>query len=126
MGETAIGLQSKGFTVDAVDDSEKAIGFLKENYPDINWFCSNVSDFVKKIPDSTYDVITLYHVLEHLPHPQHVIPELYRSLEEGGLLVVEVPNFNGMYRRLLGKRWQYWLDHHVNYFTIHTLKELLG
>ncbi len=38
------------------------------------------------------DVVTLFHVLEHLPDPKEAIATLHRSLNPGGLLVMEVPN----------------------------------
>ncbi len=38
-----------------------------------------------------YDIITLYHVLEHLPCPLHAFKKLYNLLNQGGTLSVEVP-----------------------------------
>lgn len=43
------------------------------------------------MPD-TLDVVTLFHVVEHLAHPQQVAERLWQSLRVGGWLVVEVPN----------------------------------
>lgn len=40
----------------------------------------------------TYQVITMFHVLEHLPDPVHTFKTLWSLLTEGGHLCVEVPN----------------------------------
>lgn len=41
---------------------------------------------------ASFDVITIWHVLEHTEHPVAVLASLRRALKPGGLLVVEVPN----------------------------------
>lgn len=38
------------------------------------------------------DVITLFHVFEHLPDPEQAIARLWSALRPGGFLVIEVPN----------------------------------
>ncbi|MEW6434436.1 MAG: class I SAM-dependent methyltransferase [Myxococcota bacterium] len=40
-----------------------------------------------------FDVITMWHVLEHLEHPVEILTELRGLLASGGVLVVSVPNF---------------------------------
>lgn len=49
---------------------------------------------VAKIIDPvSFDLITLYHVLEHLPDPSSALDRCARWLRHDGLLVIEVPNF---------------------------------
>lgn len=38
------------------------------------------------------DIITLFHVLEHMAEPEQIIEKIYHSLNENGYLVIEVPN----------------------------------
>lgn len=54
----------------------------------------------------TFRVISLFHVLEHLPDPRMCLAELHRVLEPGGWLVVQVPNAASLQRRLLGLHWE--------------------
>lgn len=46
----------------------------------------------KQVPGS-FDLITLVHVLEHIPKPRELLAELWDKLNPGGLLVIEVPAF---------------------------------
>ncbi|MCV9932334.1 class I SAM-dependent methyltransferase [Flavobacterium sp. LS1R47] len=52
--------------------------------------------FVEKIADlenNSFDVITMWHVLEHVPNLEFQIQELKRLLKPTGTLIVAVPNF---------------------------------
>jgi len=55
--------------------------------------------------NGSLSVITAIHVLEHVPSPRLCLQELYRVLEPGGWLTVQVPNAASLQRRLLGLRW---------------------
>jgi SAM-dependent methyltransferase len=44
------------------------------------------------LPEQHYDVVTLWHVLEHLPYPGLAIARLLRLLKPDGILVIAVPN----------------------------------
>jgi len=42
--------------------------------------------------DGSADLVTMFHVLEHMAHPQSVFKKLFHMLREGGYAVIEVPN----------------------------------
>jgi 2-polyprenyl-3-methyl-5-hydroxy-6-metoxy-1,4-benzoquinol methylase len=114
MGEIPLLLSQRGFSACGLDESATAIGYLKNRYPQVDWTCGEV---LERIPTlGRFDVITMYHVLEHIPHPVEVMRTLREILQPGGCLVVEVPNMAGLRARLMGRRWNYFLEHHVNYF----------
>jgi 2-polyprenyl-3-methyl-5-hydroxy-6-metoxy-1,4-benzoquinol methylase len=46
------------------------------------------------LENHSFDVITMWHVLEHVPNLQHQIKELKRLLKPNGTLIIAVPNFN--------------------------------
>ena len=43
-------------------------------------------------PQGSFDAITMWHVLEHVPSPQNMVRQLYRLLKVKGLLFIAVPN----------------------------------
>ncbi len=47
-------------------------------------------------PDQSFDVIHMYHVLEHLDRPLRVMEEIHRILRHGGTLHIRVPHFSSM------------------------------
>jgi 2-polyprenyl-3-methyl-5-hydroxy-6-metoxy-1,4-benzoquinol methylase len=68
-----------------------------------------------------FDAITLWAVVEHLADPKRFLEKAHRLLKPGGLCFVLVPNFNSLAVRLLGVKYRYVYEQHLNYFTARTL-----
>ncbi|HZP39704.1 MAG TPA: class I SAM-dependent methyltransferase [Methylomirabilota bacterium] len=69
-----------------------------------------------------FDVISAYHVLEHVPDPVGAVRRMLGWLAPGGLLIVEVPNAGGLGARLFGRAWSgLELPRHLSHFTPETL-----
>lgn len=49
------------------------------------------------VPEESIDVVTIHHVLEHLPDPRAALSRIWQWLTPGGLLIVEVPNVASRY-----------------------------
>ncbi len=78
-------------------------------------------------PDSYFHGAVMHAYLEHEVHPKHVLEETWRVLRPGGHLVVKVPNFACILRRLRGRDWcGLRFPDHVSYFTPETLQDLLN
>lgn len=56
-------------------------------------------------PDESFDVITLWDVLEHLPAPGHALCQLRRLLKKQGVIIVSVPNLDGADATRFGRFW---------------------
>lgn len=124
IGETAIALKKAGYDVVGVEESERAINYLKNEYPDVDWRKANLTEFLSNA-EKKYDVISMFHVLEHIPYPNRVIDLVDKSLAHDGLIAIEVPDARGGRARLMGGKWDYYIDHHVNYFDTRSLTKLL-
>ena len=72
-----------------------------------------------------FDAITAFQVFEHLPNPGVDLKRLYRILKPGGVLLIEVPNIDTWSIRLLGPRHRHFVIDHLNFFSAHTLGQLL-
>jgi 2-polyprenyl-3-methyl-5-hydroxy-6-metoxy-1,4-benzoquinol methylase len=55
--------------------------------------------------DAVFDVVSLWHVLEHTTDPASVLREASRVLKPGGLLSLAVPNFGSWQARCFGRHW---------------------
>lgn len=64
----------------------------------------NLSDISTDIRVGGYDIITMFHVLEHIPDPRMMLGELRELLAEGGQIVVEVPNADDALLTLFNNR----------------------
>jgi len=79
-----------------------------------------------EFPAGSFDLITLSHVLEHLPHPRQALQRVRGWLKEGGLLFLTLPNSDCWERRSFGQYWIQWdLPRHFYHFTPETLGRLL-
>jgi len=54
-----------------------------------------------RFTNGAFDVISMFDVLEHLPHPREYVSEIHRVLKPGGTLVIETPNIKGFFVRHL-------------------------
>ena len=52
----------------------------------------NLSEIPKNIRGEGYDIITMFHVLEHITDPRSILIELSEMLADAGQIIVEVPN----------------------------------
>jgi SAM-dependent methyltransferase len=75
---------------------------------------------------ASFDVITMWHSLEHVHQPREVLQQAYALLAPGGKLVVAVPNIDSLPFRWFGQAW-FGLDlpRHLTHFAPRTLQGLL-
>jgi predicted SAM-dependent methyltransferase len=75
--------------------------------------------------DESFDVITMWDVIEHLEHPSTEVRQAYRLLKPGGLLVAHTMDLDSLFARLMGGRWPWLMEMHLYYFTRRTLAMLM-
>lgn len=64
-----------------------------------------------------FDVITMFHVIEHLLRPQDFIEHSYDLLAPGGMLLIETP-VTGLISEAFGADWRYFMPtEHLNLFN---------
>lgn len=76
-------------------------------------------------PNEFFDVVTLFHVIEHLSDPVRQLKAITKWIRRGGLLVVETPNFSSWLRKLMGPKWRQFLHNHFYFFSPRNLLSLL-
>lgn len=74
-----------------------------------------------------FDVVSMWHVLEHIPDLHKVKLLLDKIIAQNGLLVVAVPEYKSYDARFYKENWAAWdLPRHLNHFDADTLQQLLG
>jgi 2-polyprenyl-3-methyl-5-hydroxy-6-metoxy-1,4-benzoquinol methylase len=78
--------------------------------------------------DSTYDALTYWDVLEHLPDPRAELELARERLIPGGVVGVSLPSVQGLKARLQGDSWRYYAPSmgHISHFTPKTIALLLS
>lgn len=76
---------------------------------------------LSEIASGSLDVVTLFHVLEHLPNPVEILQQIRRCLKPQGSLIVEVPHARDalitLYDCEAFKRFTFWSEHLVLHTT---------
>lgn len=82
--------------------------------------------FAQTYTPGSFDVITLWDVIEHTPDPTRVIQKVRELLKPDGLLVVNYPDIGSWIARLLGRKWPFLSSVHLYYFTRSTIARFLS
>jgi 2-polyprenyl-3-methyl-5-hydroxy-6-metoxy-1,4-benzoquinol methylase len=77
-------------------------------------------------PPGSFDVVTLWDVIEHVPQPHDLLSCAHDLLKPGGLLLVNYPDVGSMTARMLGSHWPFWLSVHLFYYTRTTMARQLA
>jgi SAM-dependent methyltransferase len=83
----------------------------------------HVGDILSALfPGGGFDLVTAFHVLEHVPDPIAVVRRMLDWLAPDGQLIIEVPNAGGLGASLFGKAWSgLELPRHLAQFTPQSL-----
>jgi len=78
-------------------------------------------------PADSFDVVVMWHVLEHVSDPRPMVAEVARILRPGGMFLVAVPDFGSPEARLTKAGW-FHLDcpRHLSHHTRESLSRILG
>ncbi len=99
-------LKQKKFDITGTEISTEAIDRAKELYQ-IDLIQGYVED--QSLEDQSCDVITMWHVFEHLPFPGRTLHFLSKKIRQGGLIFIAVPNNTTTRLFLKPKTW--FMDH---------------
>ena len=76
-------------------------------------------------PDNSFDMVTMFHVLEHLSSPSQALGKIYSWLKKNGHIVIEVPNIESPTAQHKGLNWELIYPEHRFYFSPSSLQYLL-
>ncbi|MBC7524314.1 MAG: class I SAM-dependent methyltransferase [Flavobacterium sp.] len=90
-------------------------GWKGKNFLNLTLKKVSIEDFV---PAKKFDIITLWHYLEHDYNPVKTIEKLYNCLKPGGKLIIEVPDYKSITAKIQKSNWQGWHSpRHISLMT---------
>ena len=87
----------------------------------------NFADNLSDLKSHSFDVITMWHVLEHVPNLDEYISELKRLLKPSGTILIAVPNFKSFDAEYYGRFWAaYDVPRHIWHFSKTAVQKLFA
>lgn len=110
----------RGWEVEAVEKNAQARAFAKEKFDlDVKG-----EEALQTFEPGTFDVITLWHVMEHLENLNETWDLLYKLLTDKGILIIAVPNLASYDAEVYGSNWAaYDVPRHLWHFTPATMQQ---
>lgn len=124
-GETLVAARNAGFEPEGLD-----IGaFPAERGVELGFVVHQASVTDTRLPDASFDVVTMWDVLEHIPRTVEGLREAVRVLRPGGYAAMMVPNGEYLKSHLLRSKYQnyrgLWARTHFVYHTPHTFDRVV-
>lgn len=120
-GDFLVACKNHGWKVEGVEPSTKAneIASLK--------LAVNLKSDITDLVEQQYDVITMWHVLEHVPNLTTYISQVRELLKPNGTLIVAVPNHESYDAEYYGKFWAaYDVPRHLWHFSQKSIEKLFS
>lgn len=121
-GELISYFAGRGWNVKGIEPNEKARKFAVEEYGlsvgDESW--------LDTLDSGSFDVVTMWHVLEHVPDINGRIQQVVRLLNDNGILLLALPNPDSWDANHYGKYWAgYDVPRHLHHFSKKSVRQLL-
>ncbi|HDY67170.1 MAG: class I SAM-dependent methyltransferase [Candidatus Scalindua sediminis] len=115
--------KNRGWDVNGIEAVYEVGKYGKELYG-LDIFFGTLDE--AQLKPSSFDVIRLNNVIEHIHFPTEFLLKVSVLLRKGGLLIVSTTNYGSFSVLICGKDWIYFDgQHHIYLFTPATLKKLL-
>ena len=125
IGLTAYCAKQAGYRVSVLEREGRCVDLMQRAGID----AIQTGDPARSLADlgRSFDVIGLWHSIEHLPRPWEVLQQAARALNPGGVLLVAAPNPESAQARVLGKHW-YHLDapRHIHFMPMDLIEQMAG
>mgnify|MGYP001253465580 CR=1 FL=1 len=113
-------------SLNGVELRKECLNSIKKKNNKIN-IETNINNFVKK-----FDIITMFHVLEHIPHQIETLKALRKKLKKNGKIIIEVPHSEDFlleFDELTEfKYFTFWSEHLIlhSYFSLKKILQMAG
>lgn len=124
MGDFLYLAMQEGFDVTGLEVSTFCTDYVKNKLG----IKVHSSDLISaQLPSSTYDVVTLWDVIEHLRNPVETVNEIYRIMRPGGILCFSTGDVGSFYAQIMGRFWHLSTPpQHLFYFSSKNIRKMLN
>ena len=121
-GFFASNAKAAGWQVAGTEPDHQARDVAKSRVGEAIYESTEAEYFIGK----KFDVITLWHVLEHVHQLNEIIAWLHDHLADNGLLVIAVPNHESADAQAFGSHWAAWdVPRHLYHFSKASMTQLM-
>ncbi len=114
----------EGFTVWGVELNPHAAAYARDRLG-IPVYAGTLEE--ANLPQDAFDVVTMWHVLEHVFDPLSTAREVRRVLKPGGVFVCHVPVLDSLGARVFGRYWSgYEIARHTYVWSVATINRLMA
>lgn len=113
-----------GFNAEGVEPAKKAVDTAKSlNLKVHHGYLESIN-----FSNDTFDVITLFEVIEHLTDPRQLLDECHRILKPDGVMIIGTGNTDSWTVRFMKHNWEYFnMDQHgghISFFNPYSIKKI--
>lgn len=123
-------MAENGYDVQGIELSPAIAAHAREQLGDDHiWVGTfdSVPDDHPTIARGSYDLVTMWDVIEHIAKPQDLLKQARAMLKPGGMLILETQNVASRFATLLGSRWQHYKhQEHLYHFNPQSIRKMLG
>ncbi len=112
----------RGYRVTGLEPNAGLAERCKIRYPEMAIHSCFLGD--AKFPDASFDVVCLFHVIEHMNYPLEELQEIRRILKPGGVAVIETPRYDTIWFKVLKERERSVIPEHFYFFTRKSLTQM--
>lgn len=116
--------QKRGYDVLGLELNEQAISYAKKNY-DVKIEKKLLHEC--NFPSNSFDIISMFGVIEHLTNPKDVVKDIYRLLKPGGVFIGICPNVQSLVCMVMHEQSRTFTGRlHLSYFSKKTINFLFN
>ncbi len=119
-------LQQRGFEVSGCEIDSHSVEIANQRLQENCVKNLSIDEFLGNYHLGEAKVVIMSHVLEHLANPQDTLLRISREIKAGCELLIALPNYNSLGRRIFGKFWGYWqVPVHITHHNSTSILNLL-
>ena len=121
-GEFVWAARNNGYSIKGIELSQEAVSLART----LGLPVEKQSLFSQELDNSSWNVTTMFEVIEHVDQPVLMIQRVTDLLAPGGILYLTTPNYFSLDRLLLGSKWNVFHPEHILYFSTKGLVRLVA